>query len=681
MKDLKLFSENGIELGNVDIVAFDIFDTLVYRKVSPMHVHRMWANQLIDCFSLSYDAEQIVKMKFACGRIAKLRNVCVGKDREFQYRQMTDLLMKRLRIKIDPSEFYSTCLDLELKVEKSVCYVPEEIKQFVSQIQLQKQVICISDFYLPAVILKKILSLNGLEIDGIYVSSEFLLQKKTGRLYSSVIESLKVPANRIVMLGDNESSDVDNAVKAGFRAIHLENKKQHEFYSQFELDLCESRAEFHRFLSSPEVRDRQIPFSNVAFLMHIFITRLYKELKKDGCQHVLFMSREGEFFKKLFDAYQEHVIQESERIQTHYFYVSRRATIVPSIHNAEKNEFKEIYKNYPEMSIRDFLRNLGMDKNERVLQAINNIDIDCVIHDFSESTEYQTLLNTNEFKEECLKAAKEQRVLFQKYLDDMGINYRSQGLYLVDVGYSGTSQNNICKIYNGEVSIHGYYMISYAERKSITDINSKKGIVYDIASGQKKNVFTYNSAVIEMLSLASHCGVDSYTLGTHDKVLPVFHKNESELMCYKNVIAPLQESIINVFNKISVFVSKAYYDENSYFKAFQKQYKRFIYNPSIVEMEEYLTIPFVDNFAIYREYTPEDKSRRHGFISITGIKRIVSSKGSCLKEQNTHWIAAALYKLDMRCLNPILYIFSDFTMKMFDAMAAAARRRKGIKET
>ena len=100
-----------------------------------------------------------------------------------------------------------------------------------------------------------------------------------------------------------------------------------------------------------------------------------------------------------------------------------------------------------------------------------------------------------------------------------------------------------------------------------------------------------------------------------------------------------------------------------------------------MEMEEYLTIPFVDNFAIYREYTPESNNRRHGFISVNGIKRIVSTKGSCLKEQNTHWIAAALYKLDMRCLNPILYVFSGFTMKMFDVMAAAARRRKGIKET
>lgn len=681
MKDLKLFSKNGIELGNVDIVAFDIFDTLVYRKVSPMQVHRMWANQLIDYFSLSYNAEQIVRMKFACGRIAKLRNICVGKDREFQYRQMTDLLMKRLRIKLDSSEFYSICLDLELKVEKSVCYVPEEIQQFVSQIQLQKQVICISDFYLPAEILKKLLGLNGLEIDNLYVSSDFLLQKKTGRLYSAVIESLQVPSNRIVMIGDNKSSDVDNALKAGFKAIYLENKEQHDFYSQFELDLCESRAEYHRFLSSPEVKGRLIPFSNVAFLMYVFITRLYKELKKDGCQHVLFMSREGEFFKKLFDSYQEHVIEESERIHTHYFYVSRRATIVPSIHNAEKNEFKEIYKNYPEMSIRDFLKNLGMDRNERVLRAISGIDINHLIRDFSESTEYQMLLNTKEFKEECLKTADEQRILFQKYLDEMGINYRSQGLYLVDVGYSGTSQNNIYKIYNGKVSIHGYYMISYAERKSITDKNSKKGIVYDIASGQKKNVFTYNSAVIEMLSLASHCGVDSYTLGDHDKVIPVFHRNESELICYKKVIAPLQETIINVFNKISVLISKAYYDENYYFKTFQKQYKRFIYNPTSMEMEEYLTIPFVDNFAIYREYTPESNNRRHGFVSVNGIKRIVSTKGSCLKEQNTHWIAAALYKLDMRCLNPVLYMFSGFTMKMFDVMAAAARRRKGIKET
>lgn len=679
MINMGLFKDNNIDFEDIDIVAFDIYDTLLYRKVSPDHVHRIWANMLIDQFSLKKTAEQIVKLKFDCGRIAKLENIHKGKDREYEYKQMTELLRKKLGIELGSAEFFSMCVDFELQVEKSVCYVPEEIKSLVSRIQQKKQVVCISDFYLPANVLMEILNSKGVQINRIYVSSEYLLQKKTGRLYSAVLEELKIPASRIVMLGDNKVSDVDNAIKVGLRAIYLENSAQHEYYAQFESNIRKSRKDFQRFLDSTEVNKRTIPFSHVSFLMYIFINRLYKQLKKDKCKHVLFMSREGELFKKLFDSYQKQVVEESERIETHYFYVSRRATIVPSIHKAEKCEFREIYKNYPEMSVRTFLKNLGLNDNERVLNALGSIDLDREIHDFSESVEYNTLLNSRVFRMECLSIAEKQRALFTKYLNDMDIDYRKKGLFLVDVGYSGTSQNNIFNIFKGDVDIHGYYLISYANKKSISEHNTKKGMVYDIASNHRKNVFTYNSAVIEMLSMASHCGVESYAM-RDNKVVPVFHDNEHEIICYKEVISHLQKNIIEEFNKIAVLVDAAYLDENTYLHAFEKQYKRFIYNPTVKEMEEYLKIPFVDDFAIYREYTPEKESEKHKYISFNGIKEIVCSRGSCLKNQNTHWIAAALYKLDMRCLNPVLYVFSGFTMKMFDVMAAAIRKKKGVKE-
>jgi predicted HAD superfamily hydrolase len=674
--DLKMFASNKIKLEDMEVVAFDVFDTIIYRNVSPFHVHRMWANSLIDRFMLTKSADQIVKMKFECGRLAKLQNLSRGMDKEYHYRQMTDLLKKRLNIAMDSLDFYSACLDIELRIEESVCYVPDEVKEFVTQVQMKKKIICISDFYLPGESLIKLLGSKGIHVDDLFVSSDYLLQKKTGRLYAAVVERLGVEADKIVMIGDDKTSDVDNAKEAGLGAIYLENKKQHVFYEQFENCIKKSRDDFNQLITSEKIKNRQIPFFNVTFLMYIFIDRLFKELKNDGCEHALFMSREGEFFKKLFDSYQELTIDENERIKTHYFYVSRRATIVPSIHNAEKNEFKEIYKNYSEMSVRDFLRNLGIDKNERVLNELSSIDVDRVIHDFPNSKEYQTILETREFKEICLRTAEEQRSLFLKYLDDMKINYRAHGLYLVDVGYSGTSQNNISKIFNDEIIIHGYYMISYAEKMDIPINNTKKGIVYDINSGEKKNAFTYNSAVIEMLSLASHCGVDSYMLNDGG-VVPVFHENERELICYRQVIAHIQETIMEGFKKIALLVKCGYLDENFYKKNFLKQYKRFIYNPTIKEMEEYLTIPFVDNFAIYREYTVEENREQHRAISISGMRKIILSKGQCLKLQNTHWIAAALYKLDMRCLNPILYRLSGVTMKMFDVMAAAAKKNRG----
>lgn len=675
MEVKNFFSNSYMEYNNAKVIAFDIFDTILYRKVSPMHVHRMWAERIIEKLKLECSMEYLVEKKFKCARLAKVKNVSQGFDREYSYRQMTNYLRKKLKLELSEIEFYNLAIDIELEVEKQVCYVPEKMKELINDIKKEKVVICISDFYLPSIIMQSLLRSKEINVENIFVSTAYLLQKRTGRLYEKVSELLQISPKQILMIGDNIKSDYNNALQVGMKAVHLNNEKNHTYYEEFEKNLVNAKKEFDDFMNSDEVVKRVVPFSHVSFAMTIFIRRLFNRLKKDNCKHVLFMSREGEFFKTLFDDYQKYFIPEQDWIETHYFYVSRRATIVPSIYNVEKDSFKEIYKNYLQMSIHDFLCNLGMDTNTNVLKSLEHIDINISIPNFSDSKEYSMLLSSEIFIKECLNNSKIQREYLTKYLDDMKIDYQAEGLFLVDVGYSGTSQNNIYKMFRKKVAIHGYYMISYADRKSICENNTKSGILYDIKSGEKKDEFTYNSAVIEMLTLASHCGVDSYSL-KDNKIVPVFHDNAQEIECYNTIVKDLQQNIREFFVKINSIIEAAYIHENSYYQLFRTQYKRFIYNPTTVEMEKYIKIPFVDNFAIYRKYEAEKKSGRHKNFSLKGLKNIVFSKGQCLKEQNTHWIAAALYKMDMRCLNPILYMFSGITMFMFDFMAKIAKKRK-----
>lgn len=671
-----LCKKNEININSIDVIAFDVFDTVLFRKVSPIHVHRIWANEIIKKYSLKISAEQLVKRKFAMARVAKIYNLVRGKDKEYTYRQMINLLYRYLQIKEKKETFYRECLQLEIEIEKSVCFVSGGAKELVESAQKEKRVICISDFYLPAIAVQEILNSKGIHVEKIYVSCDFLLQKRSGRIYARVTKDMKISSENVLMIGDNRKSDCENAIQNGMKAIWNDNRVQHEQYRIFEDKLNDARKEYLEYMKSDVIKKRTEAFSNVAFLMYIFINRLYQKLHEDGCEHVLFMSREGEFFKRLFDLYQDKFILKREQICTHYFYVSRRATILPSIHEISKKSFKEIYKNYPQMSIYDFLKNLGLEKNKELLSEISKVyELMEVVSDFANSREYDFILNNEMFQRVCLEEAKQQRQFFIKYLDDMNISYRNKGLYLVDVGYSGTSQNNIEAIYERGISVHGYYMISYAKENSNY---SKKGIIYDILSGEKKDVLTYNSAVIEMLCLASHGSVEGYKL-ERGECVPVFNYNEQEKKCFDNVISKLQNTIADEFEKIAHLVDKAYLDENYYYKDFRKQYKRFIYNPTVKEMEEYLTIPFVDNFAIYREYIPERKKKNYKLFSFKGLKRIIETKGKCIKEQNTHWIAAALYKLDMGGLNKIMYLCSGVMIFIFDCMVRYFAKKRGVK--
>lgn len=84
-----------------------------------------------------------------------------------------------------------------------------------------KRVIVCSDMYLPQATVEAILTQNGYACDGVYLSSTLRLGKWTGHLYRHVRSALGVPSGRILHIGDNRASDVDNARKSGWQSAHL----------------------------------------------------------------------------------------------------------------------------------------------------------------------------------------------------------------------------------------------------------------------------------------------------------------------------------------------------------------------------------------------------------------------------------------------------------------------------
>lgn len=671
MKLIELLELNGIIIDNIDWVAFDVFDTILFRMTSPMETHHLWACRIKQKYQLSESCDTIVKMKFSCARKLKLKNLIRGYDKEYRYSELVELLHKRLGIKDSLEGFLNYCVDSEYEIELKTTYIPKHIYEWLKDLKnVGKKIICISDYYLPCSFLMKLLKGKGIDVERVFSSTDYFLQKRTGRLYKKVVEELSTSPDRIVMIGDTYLSDFVKARKCGIRSLLVDRNTQKTIMNG------ELGVNSKQLLSSQNMGIANVPFARVAYLMFLFANRLYVKLKNDGRDYVMFMSREGEFFKKIFDAYQAFCVREDERIRTHYFYVSRRATLIPSVHAICCDSFMEIYRNYNNIRPSVFFKNLQLDNNEKIKAEFKDLlDVDMEIERFSQSREYQRILSSSVFAEECLKKAKEQRDLLMCYIDSFGEDITRKGINLVDVGYGGTTQNNLFAMFEGKVNINGYYMFSRASDS--TDMSHKDGIIYDINRDKKENIFIYNSAVIEMLCLASHCGVDSYK-EEDGRIVPLFHYKQDELDCYREVISGVQSVILKVFCQIALIIKNARLREGDYFKLFEHEYQRFIFNPSIEEMNLYLKIPFEDNFAIYRTYMADKESKKHKMISFRGLSVLLASKFGVLKSQNTHWIAAAAYKLDMRILNYIMFIFPNITMKGFDFLKQKTRKNKGL---
>ncbi|MBQ4867831.1 hypothetical protein IHQ11_15130 [Priestia megaterium] len=671
---------NDVENKNIQVIAFDIFDTIIHRTVSPDHVHRIWAKSVIDYYELKMNVNELVRMKLNARRIGKLKNIRKGLDKECKYEQMTKELYKKLKIQETYKEFHNRCIVFETDIEVQVCYIDQKFLELYSQLlYMDKKIIFISDFYLPGSALCKLLNLKGLELQEkqIYSSSDFCRTKITGNLYTCVLDRLKVNPNHLLMIGDSKISDYQNSQLKGLHSYHVDSSQYYNKYEFFEKEFKKNRNSLKIFLKKDWVKDRETPFSHVAFCMFAFVDNLYKQLHRENRKNVFFLSREGELFKRLFDLYQEMVIlDEKKRVNTHYLKVSRHSTLIPSIFDIKKDSFAEIYKNYPDLTLETFFKNLGLAGNEAINEEFQDILVsNRLISDFKNSIEYERVIESKVFQRECTLHSRNQRELFVQYLDSFNVNYQSDGLCIVDIGYSGTTQENIRKVFSNEIPIYGYYMFSYANPETINSMNQKVGILYDKNNKKrKKDYFAYNSAVLEMISLASHGSIDEY-IAEGEKVVPTYNHIESEESAYREIVLPMQKNIEAAMKEICTTYSQSLIVNKDYYRSFLKQYRSFIFDPKMEEMYMYAKIPFVDNFAAYVTY---DDFRENDQSVFGNILNLVFSGGRLIRKQNTHWIAVALNRLKLNFFNPLLYIFAPVSLAMFDLLELLEKRKKGI---
>ncbi len=99
-----------------------------------------------------------------------------------------------------------------------------------------KRVIFTSDIYLDKDTIMAILHKLGYEPDEIYLSSDYLEQKATGRLYPIMLLNEGLKGSQIIHIGDNWDSDVTFARKNGIKAhfmpapiVHLKNENKKIF--------------------------------------------------------------------------------------------------------------------------------------------------------------------------------------------------------------------------------------------------------------------------------------------------------------------------------------------------------------------------------------------------------------------------------------------------------------------
>jgi len=182
----------GSEIDEIEVISFDIFDTLILRPfVKPT-----------DLFYLM--EQELDEPGFHDRRIKAESDARKMKGSEITL----DEIYEKLGVPDDVKK-------LECELETTLCFRNEPVCKELEAYSKDHTIIITSDMYLPRQTIEKIMDKNGIRYDRLYLSSEIGQTKHSGKLFDHILEDLSIPPSKMLHIGDNKHSDVDVPKRKG----------------------------------------------------------------------------------------------------------------------------------------------------------------------------------------------------------------------------------------------------------------------------------------------------------------------------------------------------------------------------------------------------------------------------------------------------------------------------------
>lgn len=665
MKNLSQFFEDKQE--GIKTVFFDVFDTIISRNVHPEYVKKIWAKRIGIIFNLNITYEQTYKIRNKLeADICKI-NEENGSDLEFNYNEFTSQFYNEI-IKEDKKledisceEFSDICAKIEIEVEKSIQEIDKDWLEFVQTIKKKGiTIICVSDFYLTKDMLVQLFEYHGIlkYIDKVFVSSEYLLTKRSGRLYDMVLDKVNVSSQKVLMVGDNENSDYNMAKEKGIKAYLVDRKSERKYYKEFMKQVSDQNFIESKLLKLDSIyRNKDSYFEQIGFSLFYFIEKLHTTLLKKGAKNVFFLSREGEYLIRLFELYQKYQgFTGLQYINAHYFLVSRKSTFLPSLKTLSEENFEILFRQYRNISIYDFLSSLNFEQNDMdEISRMIQMNLHNKEDEFPTSIAFEKLINCDLFKVIYEKSRIEQNKNFNKYLDLFEVDVNKEGLNIVDVGWKGTIQDNIFRILDKQVAVNGYYLglVAAGDAK---EGNNKEGLIFSGVpyKSQYYDIYNENRALFEIILGASHGSANKY-IDKGDFIDVETKHQDEELKLFKEVIQPLQVKIEVLFIKICNVLCKRHFEENDFEYIFARIHAKMIFFPNKKQLKFFNDMYHFENFGVF-EFTKFNKKQK---VSIN--QRIINAVKLITKPRQTlesgFWTPVTLENLGLGFLKYMYGIY------------------------
>ena len=493
----------------------------------------------------------------------------------------------------DINDISDELLKTEIEQEKKCIFINPDILPIFEKYK-DLNMYCISDFYMSSESLQELFNFVKLpvKIQKIFSSADYLLNKRTGNLYKAAEEELKISPSEHIHVGDNQYSDIDVAKGLGIETIKMQ-KTEFNFVPEknrkFEFDLNTIKNDNATFNAGIDI----------APLLYFFVYNIVEYAIKNKIPTIYYQTREGETFIKIHELFEENNPFGVELPKCEIIEVSRMATFSASLKEFSIKELLRLWSQYRTQSMNALFKTLAIDIKQfeeyfkkydiDTEQKIEEPWNDLKVKKLSEDKEFTDKINKelNRKKEELLKYFSEKK----KIVNDDKL------MFLVDIGWRGTIQDNLAYIFDNK-KIGGYYLT-----------------LYDFYNEQPKN--TYKLSFIDDVEIRDHEVGDMITLlewiynpGTGSVIEykngnPIRKAKTEEIDVVNKYIKPLQEGMFEAAKIINEYMKYHPYEAKESKKYVYELLKKTKLNPDKALIEAYYSMVFNDTFGT-SEYVEKD---------------------------------------------------------------------------
>ncbi len=444
-------------MSDLSVYSFDIFDTCIsrtYEKPSDLFYH---LGLMIAPKNTSPENTHTFANSFLIARIdAEIKaNRMHGKKRSCHIHEIYSLLTPL------PQCTYSKfdIMRIELQLEEQCIYAIQSTKEIIDKLRVDNtRIIFISDMYLDKTFIKALLIEHGFfkEGDGLYVSSENTLTKRSGALFQHVLSVEKIQPEEILHHGDDFIADVRRPTRMGIKAQYISESHYLPFESPTPREvnrLSASRinatlkhlrlTNFHNFQ-----KDSLSILNTITLLLTEFVLWTFIQAQKKGIHTLYFLAKDSDITYKIAKKLSIYF----PLIAVKYLYGSRRAWLTPSIDLNNQAWKRLAIPNGKQSSVNDALERINFPQEtiKKISQfsGISENELTCARTKFEASELLDKIFSNNHCKDLLNEHISREREICLKYFKQEGL-LDNENWAIVDTGWELNCQAALKRIISG----------------------------------------------------------------------------------------------------------------------------------------------------------------------------------------------------------------------------------------